>query len=64
MFNYTGIDAGDINGDGFLDNKDVVVLFRYVSGGSEYDSAYDFNDDGEVNNKDVVELFRFVSAAK
>ena len=26
---------GDINGDGVVDNKDIVVLFRYVSGFSE-----------------------------
>ena len=57
---------GDINGDGESNNKDVVTLFRYVSGGSkaEDESTYDFNGDGEVNNKDVVALFRAVSAAE
>ena len=56
---------GDTNGDGAVDNKDVVVLFRYVSSasGSEYDPALDFNGDGAVDNKDVVALFRYVSAA-
>ena len=55
---------GDCNGDGAVDNKDVVALFRYVSSGAatEDDALYDFNGDGEINNKDVVELFRFVSA--
>lgn len=55
--------AGDIDGDGEVNNKDVVVLFRYVSGSNRSDdeSVYDFNEDGEVNNKDVVELFRYVS---
>ena len=54
---------GDCSGDGAVDNKDVVILFRYVSGDEkeENESVYDFNNDGEVNNKDVVELFRFVS---
>ena len=57
--------SGDINGDGEANNKDVVVLFRYVSGGvkEEDESGYDFNGDGEVNNKDVVSLFRAVSEA-
>ena len=56
---------GDINGDGESNNKDVVTLFRYVSGGTkdEDESPYDFNGDGEVNNKDVVALFRAVSEA-
>ena len=55
---------GDINGDGSVDNKDVVLLFRYVSGKSAYDPLYDYNEDGAVDNKDVVALFRFVSSAK
>ena len=57
------VTKGDINGDGEVDNKDVVLLFRYVSGGGKSgdESVYDFNGDGEVNNKDVVALFRYVS---
>ena len=54
---------GDLNGDGSVDNKDVVTLFRYVSTNTEdADLKYDFNGDGEVDNKDVVSLFRAVSA--
>ncbi|MBQ7698870.1 MAG: hypothetical protein IJT49_00840 [Clostridia bacterium] len=58
--------AGDTDGDGEVNNKDVVTLFRYVSGDTkdEYESIYDFNGDKEINNKDVVELFRFVSSGK
>ena len=53
---------GDCNGDGAVDNKDVVVLFRYVSGNeSGYDPIYDFNEDGAVDNKDVVALIRYIS---
>lgn len=53
----------DINGDGESDNKDVVVLFRYVSGVKKADdeSVYDFNEDGSVDNKDVIALFRALS---
>ncbi|MBQ7700557.1 MAG: dockerin type I repeat-containing protein [Clostridia bacterium] len=57
-------DKSDVNGDGGVDNKDVVFLFRYASSGNhtaEEDVKYDVNSDGEVNNKDVVELFRYVS---
>ena len=56
---------GDLNGDGETNNKDVVILFRYVSSSIKDDdeSIYDFNKDGEVNNKDVVALFRNVSTS-
>ncbi len=54
---------GDINGDGSVNNKDVVALFKYVSGGeiAVNDIALDINGDGSVNNKDVVALFKYVS---
>ncbi|MBO4422384.1 MAG: leucine-rich repeat protein [Clostridia bacterium] len=55
---------GDVTGDGKINNKDVVALFRYVSsdetGGDP--AVYDFNGDGKINNKDVVALFRYVSS--
>ena len=56
--------TGDVNGDYYVNNKDVVVLFRYVSSdSSDADlSVFDFNKDGEINNKDVTVLFRSVSS--
>ena len=57
---------GDLNDDGELNNKDVVVLFRALSGGEntlDKDVA-DINGDGEINNKDVVALFRAVSGGE
>lgn len=55
--------AGDCNGDGLVNNKDVVALFRYVSyTDAEYDKVYDFNGDNSVNNKDIVALFKFISS--
>ena len=54
-------DPYDVNGDGETNNKDVVTLFRFVSGENEYDAKYDLDGDGENNNKDVVLLFRSVS---
>lgn len=65
VFNYKESDKGDINGDGFLDNKDVVELFRAVSGNPSakfVEANADFNGDGSVDNKDVVSLFRYVSS--
>ena len=60
---YTPVLQGDVNEDGEIDNKDVVALFRLVSGdGVEYSFRCDFNNDGEVDNKDVVTLFRYVSS--
>jgi hypothetical protein len=54
---------GDITGDGVTNNKDVVALFKYVSGADVDISvpALDITGDGAVNNKDVVALFKYVS---
>lgn len=56
---------GDVNDDGAVNNKDVVALFRHVSGTTPKVfilKAADVNGDGAVNNKDVVALFRIVSS--
>ena len=56
---------GDLNRDGEADNKDVVLLFRYLSGaeGIEINEGKtDINNDGETNNKDVTVLFRYLSS--
>ncbi|MBO4422724.1 MAG: hypothetical protein J5879_04755 [Clostridia bacterium] len=54
---------GDISGDGKVNNKDVVTLFKYVSGLDVYvdTDTVDVNGDGKLNNKDVVLLFKYVS---
>ena len=56
-------EPGDINGDGEVNNKDVVVLFKYLSGvNTECDKyALDVNNDGYNDNKDTATLFRYVS---
>ena len=64
--NEPPIEKGDCNGDRVIDNKDVVLLFNYLSGGSAdglVTEALDYNVDGVVNNKDVTYLFRAVSAS-
>ena len=56
--------TGDVNKDGEINNKDVVLLFRYASDveiANFDEAAADVNGDGEINNKDVVLLFRWVS---
>jgi hypothetical protein len=59
-----GWNKGDVNGDGSLNNKDVVALFRLVSAGGAAATVEkcDINGDNNVNNKDVVALFRYVSS--
>ncbi|MBO4423607.1 MAG: polysaccharide deacetylase family protein [Clostridia bacterium] len=55
--------VGDANGDGKVNNKDVVTLFRLVSEADETmdKTVCDCNGDGKINNKDVVTLFNYVS---
>ena len=53
--------SGDVNADGGVNNKDVVLLFRVASGGADIpDERRDINHDGQVNNKDVTALFTVV----
>ena len=54
---------GDINGDGKTNNKDLSVLFQYLSGWDVevVESALDVNGDGKKNNKDLTLLFQYLS---
>lgn len=60
---FAAVRIGDTNGDGELNNKDVVILFRFVSGMNAecVEEASDVNGDRAVNNKDVVVLFRLLN---
>ncbi len=57
--------SGDVNLDGAVDNRDVVLLFKYVSGGATVasDDAADIDADDALTNKDVAVLFKYVSGA-
>lgn len=55
---------GDLNGDGEVDNKDVIHLMRWVVGGYSVTmdpASADFNGDGKTDNKDVVLLMRYIA---
>lgn len=57
-------EKGDINGDGTINLKDVVMLRRYIAGGwnvTADDAAADVNGDGKVNLKDAVTLRRYIA---
>ena len=56
--------AGDLNGDGYVNLKDVTILRRYIAGGWDIvidESAADLNGDGAVNLKDVTLLRRKIA---
>lgn len=52
---------GDISGDDKVNNKDCVLLFRYIAGWNEEVEylALDVNGDNKINNKDAIDLFRY-----
>ena len=58
------ISKGDVNGDGTVNLKDVVMIRRYIAGGWNVtinESVADVNGDGNVNLKDVVMIRRYIA---
>ena len=58
-------DAGDVNGDGAINAKDVTSLMKHIVGKTPKSFALraaDFNSDGKVNAKDVVSIMRAIVA--
>ena len=53
---------GDINGDGSVNNKDVIRLQKYLKDPTTTvdAAALDVNGDGKVNNKDLIRLTRWL----
>lgn len=57
--------VGDVNEDGKVNAKDVVLLMRVVTGMRTADPAFaDFNGDGKVNAKDVTLLMKHLTGRK
>ena len=57
------VQAGDVNLDGNINNRDIALLMQYVNG---YDVEVlaivaDVNKDGSINNKDVALLMQYVN---
>ena len=55
--------AGDVNGDGKLNNRDLALLQKYVN---DWDvtvemAAADVNGDGKINNRDLAALQRLLN---
>lgn len=59
------VTPGDINGDGKIEAKDVVALYSYLNGKSEFTenqlSASDVNGDGKVDAKDALKLYAYIN---
>lgn len=55
--------AGDINGDGDVNGKDLTRLMKYISGEdvTAVSENLDTNGDGTVNGKDLTRLMRYLS---
>ena len=56
--------SGDVNGDGSVNLKDVVMIRRYIAGGWNVaidEKLADVNKDGSVNLKDVVMIRRYIA---
>ncbi len=55
--------AGDVNGDGRINNKDVVLLLRYLNGWTDVDcieAALDPDGSGQTESRDAICLMRYL----
>ena len=55
--------AGDINGDGKVNGKDVTRLIKFLSGVDVdvLESMLDVNQDGSIGNNDVTHLLKYIA---
>lgn len=56
--------AGDLNGDGIVDPKDVTMARRYLSGGVDQGvnvEALDVNADDSLSARDITSIRRYVA---
>ena len=57
------VDAGDVNGDGNLNNRDLARLQQYLNGWkvTVNETGADVNGDGTLNNRDLAALQRLLN---
>ena len=59
--------CGDLDGNGVVDNRDAVILDRYIAGWESYGAyivdmiAADLNQDGEITNRDAMIIDRYAA---
>lgn len=56
-------DMGDVDGSGSIDESDLMLMLRYVSGHRDaivFADALDLTSDGKVNNRDLIALRRLI----
>ena len=58
--------TGDVNGDGKINNTDIILLGRaYMAGdGAKYLAVADMNNDGRITNTDIILLGRLYMTGK
>ncbi len=59
----SSLSAGDINGDGTVNNKDLTRLLKHIAGEDVdvIERFLDTNGDGTVNNKDLTRLLKHIA---
>ena len=57
----SSLKAGDINGDGEIDTKDIVRLMKSVSGQAVPAFNADVNNDDAVDTIDLVRLMKHIA---
>ena len=61
------LNYGDVDGNGAVDNRDALILDRYIAGWKGYDAlivnpeAADLNADGKISNRDAILLDRYIA---
>ena len=72
LFDMTDVDVakivpGDVDGNGEVNMKDVLLLRKLIAGVEAYSTKYskraDVNGDGDVNMKDVLQLRKILAGA-
>jgi len=64
MWNSTYYIPGDVDDDGKIDGRDIVLVRRYIAGGYDVDldgcEAADVNADLSISVKDVIPMRRYI----